>query len=161
MADKKISALTELAATPSSGDFIAILDTSAGSTKKVNYENLAGRIFHYPVFDPQTLYAARPQIFFFLTPYAITITSIYIAGNDASPTTELLGDLKFADDMVTGSFANATVIDVCDTTSGYVSITSGFDDATVPAGKFIYFEMDASPHVDWKDFLIQVTYKVD
>ena len=161
MADTKISNLTTLASVPSSGDFFPLYDLSAGTTKKVNYENLAGRIFHYPVFNPQTLYAARPQIFFFLTPYAITITSIYIAGNNASPTTELLGDLKFADDMVTGSFANATVIDVCDTTSGYVSITSGFDDATVPAGKFIYFEMDAAPHVDWLDFLIQVTYKVD
>ena len=161
MANAKISALTELATIPSSGDFIPILDTTAGATKKVSYANLSSRMLSGLVSNPQALYGQRPQVFMFLTPWAITITSIYIAGNDATPTAELLGDLKFADDMVTGSFANATVIDVCDTTSGYVSITSGFDDATVPAGKFIYFLMDASPHADWTDFLIQITYTVD
>jgi len=161
MADTKISNLTELAATPSAGDFIPILDISTGTTKKVNYGRFVDRLFNYPVFDPQTLYAARPQVFFFLTPWAITITSIWISGNNAAPTTELFGDLKFADDMVTGSFANATVIDVCDTTAGYFTTASGFDDATVPLGKFIYFEMDASPHVDWKEFFIQVTYTID
>ena len=158
MADAKISALTELAATPSEGDFIPILDTTAGETKKVSYANLASKSLQGPVSNPQAVYTQRPQIFMFQAPWALTVTKIHIS----NPTTDdIAGDLKFADDTLTGVFANATVIDVCDTTSGYVSITSGFDDATVPAGKFIYFEMDASPHADWLDFLIQVTYKVD
>ena len=112
------------------------------------------------VSNPQASYALRPQIFMFQAPYAITITRIHISGPDATPTTELFGDLKFADDTFTGVFANATVIDVCDTTNGVFTATS-FDDATVPADKYIYFSMDASPHVDWVDFFIRVDYTVD
>jgi hypothetical protein len=92
---------------------------------------------------------------------ALTITRIHIHGSDTTPTSELAGDLKFADDINTGGFANAVVIDVCDTTNGVVTITTGFDDATVPSGKYIYFQMDASPHADWKDFYIEVFYTYD
>jgi len=41
MADTKISALTELTA-PVSGDFVPIVDTSAGATKKVDFDRLNG-----------------------------------------------------------------------------------------------------------------------
>ena len=110
--------------------------------------------------NPQATYAQRPQVFMFQTPYAITITKIHISGPDATPGAELAGDLKFADDTFTGVFANATVIDVCDTTSGVFTATS-FDDATVPSGKYIYFLMDASPNADWTDIFIRVDYTVD
>lgn len=113
------------------------------------------------VSNPQAVYAQRAQITMMRTPTAITITRIHIYGSDTTPTSELAGDLKFADDINIGGFANATIIDVCDTTSGVKTITTGFDDATVPAGKYIYFQMDASPHTDWKDFYIEVYYTVD
>jgi len=111
--------------------------------------------------NPQALYTQRAQIVMFRTDAAITITRIHIHGSDTTPTTELAGDLKFADDINIGGFANATIIDVCDTTNGVVTITEGFDDATVPANKYVYFQMDASPHADWKDFYIEVQYTYD
>ena len=40
MADTKISALTELAATPATDDEFAVVDTSAGSTKRISAANL-------------------------------------------------------------------------------------------------------------------------
>jgi len=40
MADKKISELTELDATPAVGDFLAIVDTDASATKKISVANL-------------------------------------------------------------------------------------------------------------------------
>jgi hypothetical protein len=113
------------------------------------------------VSNPQVIYTSRAQIVMFRAEAAITITRIHIACYDYSPTAELAGDLKFADDINNGGFANATVIDVCDTTNGVVTITSSFDDATVPSGKYVYFQMDASPHADIKDFYIEVYYTVD
>lgn len=114
------------------------------------------------VADPVGWYTdIRAQVVLFRADAAITITRIHINGNDSTPGGELAGDLKFADDVFTGSFANATVIDICDTTSGAVTITTGFDDATVPSGKYVYFQMDAAPHADWKDFYIEVYYTYD
>jgi len=111
--------------------------------------------------NPQAMYAQRAQVVIGLTTAAITITSIKVRINDSTPTAELAGDLKFADDQFTGSFANATVIDICDTISGAFTATSSFDDATVPSGKFVYFQFDASPHVDIVDVFIQILYTVD
>ena len=113
------------------------------------------------VTNPQAVYAQRPQIVLMRTSAAITITRIHIHGSDTTPTSELAGDLKFADDINAGGFANATVIDVCDTTNGLFTATSSFDDATVPSGKYIYFQVDSSPHADWKDFFIEIYYTFD
>ena len=113
------------------------------------------------VSNPQAVYAQRAQIPIMRADAALTITRIHIVGPDTSPGAELAGDLKYADDQVTGSFANAVVIDVCDTTNGVFTATSGFDDATVPSGKWIYFSMDASPNADWKDFSIEIFYTYD
>ena len=113
------------------------------------------------VTNPQAVYAQRAQIVLFQETAAITITRIHIHGNDSTPTAELAGDLKWATDVFTGGFADAAVIDVCDTTSGVVTITAGFDDATIPANKYVYFQMDASPHTDWTDFYIDVWYTYD
>jgi hypothetical protein len=116
---------------------------------------------HGLVSNPQAVYTQRAQIVMFRANAALTITRIHIHGSDLTPTTELAGDLKFADDINIGGFANATIIDVCDTTNGVKTITAGFDDATVPSGKYVYFQMDASPHADWKDFYIEVYYTFD
>jgi hypothetical protein len=113
------------------------------------------------VSNPQAVYAQRARIVIMRADAALTITRIHIHCSDTSPTAELAGDLKFADDINVGGFANATIIDVCDTTNGVVTITTGFDDATVPSGKYVYFQMDASPHADIKDFYIEVFYTYD
>ena len=44
MADSKISALTELAATPEVDDVLPIVDTSVGITKKITTANLLGGV---------------------------------------------------------------------------------------------------------------------
>jgi hypothetical protein len=62
MADAKISALTELASNPAVDDFIPILDTSTGSTKKISAANLAQRSLQGSVSNPQAVYAQRPHL---------------------------------------------------------------------------------------------------
>jgi len=110
------------------------------------------------VTDPPALQAIDAQVpIWTATNAAITITSIKLTC-DADPITELDIDLKFADSLI--GLANATVIDICDTTSGVFSATSGFDNATVPSGKCIYFEFGAAPDENmlWFSFEIQFTY---
>jgi hypothetical protein len=113
------------------------------------------------IVDPQTTYTKRAQVVMLYTTAAITITGIYVRLNDSTPTSEFAGDLKFADNQFDGSFTNATIIDVVDTTSGAFTATSGFDDPTVPSGKFIYLSMDASPHADIDEIYVLFTYTVD
>lgn len=76
------------------------------------------------------------------TPADLTITSVKVSC-DADPATELDWDLKFADAFI--GFASATLIVAMDTTTGAASISSGWTDNTVPAGKCIYFEFGADP----------------
>lgn len=111
------------------------------------------------VSNPQAVYAQRAQIPLFRAAAALTITRIHISCNVTSQ--NIAGDLKWADDIIDGSFANAAVIDVCDTTSGVVTITSGFDDATVASGKYVYFQLDASPNAAIKDVYLEVYYTFD
>lgn len=110
---------------------------------------------------PQSWYVVQPQIPIFRADADVHITRIEIHGNDSTPTTELFTHLKYATDMFYGSFAGATTIDNCQTTSGKVVITTGFDVSAVPSGKYVYLEMDASPHVDWTSFYIEVYYTYD
>lgn len=111
------------------------------------------------IIQPQAIFTVRPQIPLFRADAALTITRIHIHCNDTTPTSELAGDLKFADDAA--AFANAVVIDICDTTGGVRTITTGFDDATVPSGKYIYFQMDAAPHDDISEIYLEVFYTYD
>ena len=92
------------------------------------------------------------------TDAAITITKIQITC-DANPTTELDIDLKWADAFI--GLANAAVIDVCDTADGAVKITAGFDDATVAAGKCIYWSFGAAPDAATTQFSFVIEYTYD
>lgn len=168
MADAKLTQLTETTDAAYTDIVYIVKDPSTVPlSRKMTIDNFmvetAIKTKHFRGFvsNPQALYAQRAQIVLARTDAAITITRIHIHGSDTSPSTELAGDLKFADDVNAGGFAGATIIDVCDTTNGVVTITAGFDDATVPSGKYIYFQMDASPHADWKDFYLEVYYVVD
>jgi hypothetical protein len=109
--------------------------------------------------NPQAVYAQAASLPIMKADAALTITGIYIDTRQTAQ--EMAGDLKFADDQIIGTLANATVIDVCDTTSGVFSATSGFDDATVPSGKYIYYQFDASPNAAIKDFTLRITYTYD
>jgi hypothetical protein len=130
-----------------------VVNLKAGDTLPRGVQFLRGTLT-----DPPGYQAIDTQIpIWIATDAAITITSIKISC-DADPTTELDLDLKFADAPI--GWANATLIDVCDTTAGVFSATSGFDDATVPSGKVIYFEFGAAPDAAtlWFTFEIQFTY---
>ncbi len=168
MANKKTSELT-VDASPALTDYAVVVTDPgttpvSGLTLLSKIKTLFGIDTKYLrgfVSNPQAVYDQRAQVVLMRTPAAITITRIHIHCSDTSPGAELAGDLKFADDVNAGGFANATVIDVCDTTNGVFTATSSFDDATVPSGKYIYFQMDASPHADIKDFYIEVYYTLD
>jgi hypothetical protein len=92
------------------------------------------------------------------TDAAITITKIQITC-DADPTTELDIDLMWADAFI--GLGNAAVIDVCDTTAGVVTITSGFDDATVASGKCILWRIGAAPDAATTQFSFVIEYTYD
>ena len=117
------------------------------------------KTFRGTISNPQAVYAQAASLPIMKADAALTITGIYIDTRQTAE--EMAGDLKFADDQTIGSLANATVIDVCDTTSGVFSATSGFDDATVPSGKYIYYQFDASPNAAIKDFTLRITYTYD
>lgn len=138
----------------SSGDWVKKTLAEAKTLLGVHTKYIRGSIS-----NPQDLYALRAQIVLFRAPSAITITRIHVHGSTTAQ--QIAGDLKFADDVFAASLANATVIDVCDTTNGVFTATSGFDDATVPSGKYIYFQLDASPNVAITDFYIEIDYTVD
>lgn len=142
---------------------LKIYDAATALWKYLHTSSVGGgeHVVDKTVTSPQLVYASRPQIPLFQAPVALHITRIHIHGNDATPTTELAGDLKKANDLFDGSFASAVVIDVCDTTSGVKTITTGFDDAAVAAGQYVYFQMDASPHADWKDILFHIRWTPD
>lgn len=107
---------------------------------------------------PSVMYnSSRAQVAFFKTRAAITIRKIIV--ETGSTSYQVAGDLKYADDQT--SFANATVIDVCDTASGVFSATTGFDDATVPAEKWIYFQLDSAPNSALSSFTVQIEYTYD
>jgi hypothetical protein len=102
---------------------------------------------------PNDVYTVNNLIGIILsTPYAITITGIKVSC-DADPTTEITGDLKYADAMI--GLGTPTLINAIDTTTG--AYTSGALSVSVAAGKFIYIVFDTAPSVLIKNIHIQIT----
>ena len=109
------------------------------------------------IVDPNNIYNnVDTQIPIYQMPAAATMTRIHISGPTASPTSELDINLRYATD--TTSWTGATTIDVCDTTSGVVTITSGFDTSSVPSGGYLYWEFGAEPHADWVWFFFRLEW---
>lgn len=166
--DEKITEIGTAASLAATDMIVAVVDPATTPVTKSILVSLAAtslskqvtRFWRGYIPNPQAVYAMRAQVVLAYTTEAITFTKIEVRGNDSTPTSELTGDMKFADDQFDGSFASATLIAACDTTNGTATITS-FSDATVPSGKFVYFQFDASPHADWKTIFIQVHYTVD
>lgn len=93
-----------------------------------------------------------------VTEAALTVTRIDVTCH-ADPATELDFDLKWADAFI--GLANAAVIDELNTTAGVTTITTGFDDATVVAGKCIYILFNADPDAAITQVIVDVTYDLD
>ena len=162
-AEHAIAATIPNVATTAANDFLVGNGTAWQKKTKAEARTAMGvetKTWGATISNPQAVYAQRAQVFIAKTAAAVTVTSIFADCNDPTPTAEIAWDLKFADDMHDGVFANATVIDVMDTTNGTFSATS-FDDATIPAGKFVYIQFDSSPHADIKDILVDIKYTVD
>ena len=162
MADIKISELDELAS-PSDADQLAIVTDIGGgvlATKKITYTNLvasSARKIRGHISSPNLMYAIAPQIILARADADLTISRIHITLSTAAH--NIQATLKFANDAI--SFASSTTIDVVDTTSGLVTITAGFDDATVPSGKYIYLLFDAEPNENIDYMYIEVFYTYD
>jgi trimeric autotransporter adhesin len=85
---------------------------------------------------------------------AITVTRINVTCN-ADPTTEIAGDLKYADTFI--GLANAVVINDFDTASG-VRNDNTITSASVAAGKCLYVSFDAVPESALKTISFDILY---
>jgi hypothetical protein len=104
-------------------------------------------------FDVDSLFCFEP-----VTAKAITITRIDITC-DADPATEPAMSLRFADNFI--SRTTPTTIDVVTTAVGVTTITTGFDDATVPASNCMYLAFTADPIAAINSITFKVSYTVD
>ena len=84
-------------------------------------------------------------------PDGIVITGWEVDASAADPTTELDANLTYCDDPTTGAFpgASPTLVDVLNTTTGNSSeadmSNSDLTNGIIPAGTFLYIDMDADP----------------
>lgn len=106
--------------------------------------NIAGlpHQLRFTIIDPATVYGKDTQVCLWAkTDAAITITNLELTCN-ADPTTELTGDIKYADTFL--GLANSAVINDFDTTNGARS-DSSIASGAVAAGKAIYLQWDTTP----------------
>lgn len=117
------------------------------------------RFYLFNAWNPNALYDTDTQICFEPNlPANITITEVTIT-LDANPTTELDWDLKWADAFI--GLGNAALIVAIDTTSGTTDVDTGFNDATVAAGKCLYIEMAADPDSNITQVIVKIRYDYD
>lgn len=109
--------------------------------------------------NPQAIYLQRAQIVLMYVPAAIHISKVLVRGSKSDATGAYSGYLKYADDISTGSFANATQIVNCSGAAG--TYDSGAINAAVPTGKWIYLELASSPIATCKDITIHFEYTTD
>ena len=99
-------------------------------------------------------------------PDGIVITGWELDCFVADPVTEINANLMYCDDNTTGAFpgANATLVDVLDTTTGNSSCAdmSGSDlgSGTIPAGKILYLDLDADPTDDDTFYQIKIKFYI-
>lgn len=142
-------------------DYIPIVDANGTpTTKRISPKNLRGDLTKSGlVWDPPAKFAVDTDIPIFRAAAALTISRIHISGPNASPGSELNINLRYADN--TTAWDNLLRINLCDTTSGVFTKTSGFERASVPAGKYIHWQTDSAPHADWLWFFYEIYYTYD
>ncbi len=123
--------------------------------------NLAGLNHHLrfnlvdpnALFDTDETFCIWPQ-----TDAAVTITQIEVT-LDADPAKELAVDLMYANVFI--AHPSAVIIDDLTTTSGTTSISSGFDNANVPANKAVFIRLDGDPDSNITQANYDITYDYD
>jgi len=138
-------------------DKIETMDTAIGLNTTHTTDNTT-KIFAITVLDPTATQALTNEVFIAWTHAAITITKIQV---EIDTTDNIAANLKWADDFQ--ALTNAATIDVITTVSGgKLTITSGFDDATVASGKAIYMDFNsAAPSATPKQYHLQISYTID
>lgn len=88
---------------------------------------------------------------------AITISRVDVSC-DSDPTTEITGDLKYANALI--GTASSTVIRAIDTAGGTLSTTT-ITTPSVAAGKCIYLQFDTTPDAALKQLAIDMQFTYD
>ena len=116
------------------------------------------RIIPFAVMAPGANYTANGAVVPIITETiaAMHITKIEFRCN-ADPTTEVTGDIKYADDAI--GLGTPTLIQAIDTATG--TYTSGTLDVAVAAGKFIYLQYDTDPDAATTFHSGQITFDYD
>ena len=148
--------------TPGTGVATALgsaVDTSGGvatnNTVKAKYLSGTEADFYGTLLDPQAIYAVdgtnHAVTLINNVPAAFTITEISVSC-DADPTTETT--LTFQHKAAGIGYSTPTTIEAVLTVNGAVTITSGIDDATIPAGTKVFMTLsdpdDALSECSWQ-----------
>lgn len=97
-------------------------------------------------------------------PDGIVITKWTVDANVADPAVELNANLMYCDALSNGAFpgANATLVDVLDTTTGNSTETnmasSDLGSGTIPTTKIIYVDIDVDPATDTDFYVLQIYF---
>ncbi len=139
---------------------VIVSDTVRTTILSINGKNETGnKHIKFNLADPSSLQSADGEwCLIKVTEADLTITRIDVT-LDADPTTEAAFSIKFADAFI--GLANTVVIDDTATVAGVTTVTGGFGDATVPAGKCIFFTFDAAPDVATTQMFVDITYDFD
>lgn len=148
------------------GDLDDLADGTLGETKidaaiardtevKVKYLSGTEVDFYGTLLDPQAIYAVdgtnHAVTIANNVPAAFTITEISVSC-DANPTTEIT--LTFQHKAAGIGYGTPTTIEAVQTTDGAATITTGFDDATIPAGTKLFMTLsdpdDALNECSWQ-----------
>jgi len=128
-------------------------DFSAGGVSA--YEAGTEADFHGTILNPQGVYdndgTNHAVTIAVNVPAAFTITAIYVSC-DADPTTE--PTLTFQHKAAGVGYGSPTTIEAVQTTAGVASVTTGIDDATIPANTKVFMTIsdpdDALNEISWQ-----------
>lgn len=128
---------------------------SNGSGVLPTFQDKENEHLRFTIIDPALAYGVDTKFCLIpVTSKAMTIVNIEVTC-DADPSTEITGDLKYANAFI--GLASATVIRAIDTANGVSH--SGAISVAVASGKCIYLSFDTIPNASIKSISFDVTYK--
>lgn len=143
---------------PATSKTLMANDYSNASGNAPTAKNLAvGQHLRFTLIDPATAYGKSATLCIWnKTDAAIHVTNIEFRCN-ADPTTEVTGDIKYADSLI--GLGTPTLIAAIDTTAG--SFSSGAISVAVAAGKCIYLSYDTTPDAATTQHAADITFTYD
>jgi hypothetical protein len=114
------------------------------------------RFLRVTLVDPYSIYTKTPTVCLLESlNSAITISNLQVTC-DADPTTEIAGDIKYANTFI--GTASPTLISAFDTTAGILRSTMS---VSVAAGKCIYMAFDSQPSTAITQVNLNLRYQYD